>query len=106
MRLVRGRGRVGVGFGVIVGVRVRVGVRLRLRLRLRLRAQGLKGSRALGVGCALSRLSHASLVPSSLSGESADSQFCETKKVKAPAGWYEVRVSSSSTPAWLGLEVG
>ena len=94
----RGRGRVGVGFGVIVGVRVRVGVRLRLRLRLR--AQGLKGSRALGVGCALSRLSHASLVPSSLSGESADSQFCEMKKVKAPAGWYEVRVSSSSTPAW------
>ena len=36
-----------------------------------------------------------------MSGESADSQFCEMKKVKAPAGWYEVRVSSSSTPAWL-----
>ena len=36
-----------------------------------------------------------------MSGESADSQFCEMKKVKAPAGWYEVRVSSSSTPAWV-----
>ena len=60
------------------------------------------------LGHALSRLSHASLVPSSLSGESADSQFCETKKVKAPAGWYEVRVSSSSTPAWVrgGLGLG
>ena len=45
-----------------------------------------------------SDLSHCSLVRCELSGVSSDSQFCETKKVKALLGMRDVRVSSSSMP--------
>jgi len=46
--------------------------------------------------CLRSDLSHCSLVPCELSGESSDSQFCETKKVKAPLGVRVVRLGVDS----------
>ena len=47
---------------------------------------------------------HASFVPSVLSGDVFDSQFCEMKKVNAPDGVRLVRVStSSSSPTGLVL---
>ena len=44
-------------------------------------------------------LSHCSFVWCTLSGDLGDSQFWLMKKVKAPEGAREVRVSSSSCPA-------
>ncbi len=55
---------------------------------------------------ARSFLSQRSLVACELSGDDFDSQFCEMKKVNAPDGVREVRVSSSSLPACSSFSCG